>query len=108
PYPVVARRHAPGYLTSHPSRRSSDLSSSCSRRTRPPRPAPTLHSPSRPLAPPRSVINGASTGQTSSAILAEYPSLGVPRPPTLLDRKSTRLNSSHQIISYAVFCFKQN
>src|SRR3990170_1038376 len=26
---------------------------------------------------------------------------------TLLDRKSTRLNSSHQIISYAVFCLKK-
>src|SRR5258708_20918559 len=24
-----------------------------------------------------------------------------------VDRKSTRLNSSHQIISYAVFCFKK-
>src|SRR5258708_20748483 len=24
-----------------------------------------------------------------------------------LDRKSTRLNSSHQIISYALFCFKK-
>src|SRR5947208_7406793 len=31
-------------------------------------------------------------------------------PPTALpggDRKSTRLNSSHQIISYAVFCLKK-
>src|SRR5438552_10870596 len=27
--------------------------------------------------------------------------------PTEGDRKSTRLNSSHQIISYAVFCLKQ-
>src|SRR5207244_13150518 len=27
--------------------------------------------------------------------------------PFLLDRKSTRLNSSHQIISYAVFCLKK-
>src|SRR5258708_5262517 len=27
--------------------------------------------------------------------------------PTRLDRKSTRLNSSHQIISYAVFCLKK-
>src|SRR5207244_13142065 len=27
-----------------------------------------------------------------------------PPPPPDLDRKSTRLNSSHQIISYAVFC----
>src|SRR5947208_12185084 len=26
---------------------------------------------------------------------------------TALDRKSTRLNSSHQIISYAVFCLKK-
>src|SRR5258708_25830422 len=26
----------------------------------------------------------------------------------LRDRKSTRLNSSHQIISYAVFCLKKN
>src|SRR5258708_24377706 len=27
--------------------------------------------------------------------------------PTSRDRKSTRLNSSHQIISYAVFCLKK-
>src|SRR5207244_9936160 len=27
--------------------------------------------------------------------------------PTSTDRKSTRLNSSHQIISYAVFCLKK-
>src|SRR5947208_9192020 len=27
--------------------------------------------------------------------------------PALGDRKSTRLNSSHQIISYAVFCWKK-
>src|SRR5258708_23458672 len=29
------------------------------------------------------------------------------RPNVTLDRKSTRLNSSHQIISYAVFCLKK-
>src|SRR6266516_2683975 len=28
-------------------------------------------------------------------------------PPELLDRKSTRLNSSHRTISYAVFCLKK-
>src|SRR5258708_29383382 len=28
-------------------------------------------------------------------------------PPIPSDRKSTRLNSSHQIISYAVFCLKK-
>src|SRR5438034_6935253 len=26
----------------------------------------------------------------------------------VIDRKSTRLNSSHTVISYAVFCFKKN
>src|SRR5207244_7049724 len=30
-----------------------------------------------------------------------------PRLARILDRKSTRLNSSHQIISYAVFCLKK-
>src|SRR5574341_1647644 len=28
-------------------------------------------------------------------------------PPDVADRKSTRLNSSHQLISYAVFCLKK-
>src|SRR5258708_17199709 len=30
-----------------------------------------------------------------------------PGPARIEDRKSTRLNSSHQIISYAVFCLKK-
>src|SRR5258708_29941529 len=34
-----------------------------------------------------------------------FPDTG--RAPTNGDRKSTRLNSSHQIISYAVFCLKK-
>src|SRR5947208_13315572 len=32
---------------------------------------------------------------------------GLAHPPPVEDRKSTRLNSSHQIISYAVFCLKK-
>src|SRR2546429_7233070 len=32
---------------------------------------------------------------------------GQREPATLLDRKSTRLNSSHGYISYAVFCLKK-
>src|SRR5438552_11386375 len=50
-----------------------------------------------------------------------YVEMGYPRPGSLVcrsarhcgrfrsdrDRKSTRLNSSHQIISYAVFCLKK-
>src|SRR5258708_30784530 len=34
-------------------------------------------------------------------------SIAAASPPPVLDRKSTRLNSSHQIISYAVFCLKK-
>src|SRR5258708_10977364 len=38
-----------------------------------------------------------------------FPDTGRDRaqPRALADRKSTRLNSSHQIISYAVFCLKK-
>src|SRR5256885_6420747 len=32
---------------------------------------------------------------------------GLPASPTSTDRKSTRLNSSHLVISYAVFCLKK-
>src|SRR5436190_6435995 len=31
----------------------------------------------------------------------------VDAPPVQIDRKSTRLNSSHTVISYAVFCLKK-
>src|SRR5206468_9783387 len=33
--------------------------------------------------------------------------LGLDHDPTSIDRKSTRLNSSHDQISYAVFCLKK-
>src|SRR5258708_34882373 len=38
---------------------------------------------------------------------AGFERLSVDSTPPQLDRKSTRLNSSHQIISYAVFCLKK-
>src|SRR5688572_32124044 len=34
-------------------------------------------------------------------------SLAKPQPAVVIDRKSTRLNSSHSQISYAVFCLKK-
>src|SRR5258708_24763559 len=36
-----------------------------------------------------------------------YCAVGRETASALVDRKSTRLNSSHQIISYAVFCLKK-
>src|SRR5438552_13385087 len=42
-----------------------------------------------------------------SQVLAGASRLRVAANDSFLDRKSTRLNSSHQIISYAVFCLKK-
>src|SRR5688500_20315424 len=44
--------------------------------------------------------------EPSLAIVSFQPSLNTSRRPTA-DRKSTRLNSSHLVISYAVFCLKK-
>src|SRR5947208_6990374 len=41
------------------------------------------------------------------SVVAPPPPLAPPPAPAGGDRKSTRLNSSHQIISYAVFCLKK-
>src|SRR5258708_31156380 len=56
---------------------------------------------------------GSNGGYSGCAKLVKPPS-PVSRPPVSTrdsaasrDRKSTRLNSSHQIISYAVFCLKK-
>src|SRR5258708_18037901 len=45
-------------------------------------------------------VSGAEIGRQSRKHVADRDAQG-------LDRKSTRLNSSHQIISYAVFCLKK-
>src|SRR5258708_18612359 len=45
-------------------------------------------------------------GSAEKGLLLMGPS-GVGKTQSFLDRKSTRLNSSHQIISYAVFCLKK-
>src|SRR5438034_5771982 len=42
-----------------------------------------------------------------ASLLVLHPAGQAPRSHALLDRKSTRLNSSHTVISYAVFCLKK-
>src|SRR5258708_23379309 len=49
-------------------------------------------------------IGGEDTLGVAARLAAEA---GVSVVAVSLDRKSTRLNSSHQIISYAVFCLKK-
>src|SRR5438552_14850778 len=50
-------------------------------------------------------ISGQATTRSPTPTAATYPSCGGSG--HRRDRKSTRLNSSHQIISYAVFCLKK-
>src|SRR5215207_11699234 len=71
---------------------------------RPPRstlfPYTTLFRPGRPGGPdPGPARRGARRRRRCAA--------GSPRPGPARDRKSTRLNSSHEWISYAVFCLKK-
>src|SRR5215469_18047349 len=58
--------------------------------------------------PPRSTLFPYTTLFRSRPAAAPQPMPGTPGPaPCRRDRKSTRLNSSHVEISYAVFCLKK-
>src|SRR3712207_7402237 len=54
---------------------------------------------------PRAAGRGAAMSDTPQVLLAHH--LKALKLPTFLDRKSTRLNSSHANISNAVFCLKK-
>src|SRR5258708_26943084 len=66
---------------------------------------------------PSNFANGNSIGALPVAMMMFLVSISCPAPAgsddlteniiIATDRKSTRLNSSHQIISYAVFCLKK-
>src|SRR5256885_11436242 len=60
--------------------------------------------------PPRSTLFPYTTLFRSTALASPCEPSRVPsrpKPRRFLDRKSTRLNSSHLVISYAVFCLKK-
>src|SRR2546430_11719855 len=70
---------------------------------------------SRPFNRARSVLRLTASSDNSAVLLRDLHmtssapvDLALPQPYLLfLDRKSTRLNSSHSQISYAVFCLKK-
>src|SRR5438552_14686964 len=78
----------PRLLRSFPTRRSSDLL-----------PSQLVHARRRRTVPMAGVRREPARPQMGH----RTPAIGTVR----RDRKSTRLNSSHQIISYAVFCLKK-
>src|ERR1041385_9299587 len=59
--------------------------------------------------PPRSTLFPYTTLFRSQSVIRSQPGAPLRRPGTGcdVDRKSTRLNSSHGYISYAVFCLKK-
>src|SRR2546430_3284156 len=71
-----------------------------------PRPAPRTTFPRIPYERP-SQRPAASRSPCASAVRISVDEIGCPLSRTASDRKSTRLNSSHSQISYAVFCLKK-
>src|SRR5256885_7449939 len=55
----------------------------------------------------RGEIDGVDVGGHSVAVVADAPAKMMDGNWRVGDRKSTRLNSSHLVISYAVFCLKK-
>src|SRR5947209_13568699 len=66
---------------------------------------PRLPRPSGSSARLRDVVAAARTASGSSP--CDVDPVGLDVRPAFVDRKSTRLNSSHANISYAVFCLKK-
>src|SRR5439155_14501629 len=93
-------------LHSFPTRRSSDLIAQVDAAL-----GPLLDDLSRlpgPLLVALTSDHGESLGEHGYYFAhGEYLYDATLRVPLLLDRKSTRLNSSHVAISYAVFCLKK-
>src|SRR6266481_4990716 len=67
-------------------------------------PPPTCGLKSKVADPPRIVVPPPATLEPNTVSTPAEPSVIVILP---ADRKSTRLNSSHSSISYAVFCLKK-
>src|SRR5256885_5191705 len=62
----------------------------------------SMMAPCMPIADPRVL----SSDRSATSAAADAFTIASPKPKSA-DRKSTRLNSSHLVISYAVFCLKK-
>src|SRR2546426_51779 len=68
--------------------------------------AASIPASTRPLNPAGS-SRVTNAGYAASDRMSEYNAAAMIPGKTKIDRKSTRLNSSHLVISYAVFCLKK-
>src|SRR5690625_7524898 len=94
---VLRSSYAPAHLALHsfPTRRSSDLSETPQNIATTPDQTPHT-CPAWPSGEPNEISPSGSTSAIGSPMVNQSG-----------DRKSTRLNSSHVAISYAVFCLKK-
>src|SRR5436190_7296018 len=72
----------------------------------PPRPTPLSLHDALPISSPRKLALRSGETVVREREAAAAPD-GLQRQHRTQDRKSTRLNSSHTVISYAVFCLKK-
>src|SRR2546426_6398065 len=77
-------------------------------------PARAAFAPTVALIPVSGIVAGqpesvkfSGQAQVSSELVLDTSKFNLPPAVILTDRKSTRLNSSHLVISYAVFCLKK-
>src|SRR5207245_11642648 len=87
------------YLLSFPTRRSSDLGLAAGRNT-------FSRLACRPMEPPAD-LSSKINDDSLRGLLYDCFECGPGSSHKVKDRKSTRLNSSHGSISYAVFCLKK-
>src|SRR5207249_7201072 len=98
--------HPPPHLPSFPTRRSSDLFRFGKTSAQFAEDLSKLENPLLAGKPPRRAQGAARKAFTAPRRVPQRDGI-VRRIETDLDRKSTRLNSSHVSISYAVFCLKK-
>src|SRR5690606_42098609 len=94
-------------VPSFPTRRSSDLICAFGVDAGKPRIAMRLRLSGSPMQPPGGLPNDRPGYIILRCCYGMYTHISVDDCSQVLDRKSTRLNSSHVKISYAVFCLKK-
>src|SRR5690606_40942069 len=102
-----ARERRPSVRPSLPPRRSSDLAPAPAPAPTPAAtPAPAAIAPARPSVRPSLAEVFRDLGTPSTQVAPAEGAVDITRLVPARDRKSTRLNSSHVKIPYAVFCLK--
>src|SRR5207249_10349174 len=105
PFSLLSRSHHPPHLPSFPTRRSSDLGDMIPVQIDVAEEVGRARRIMSDGIVPDGFLEKGEVDRVESTLSAQKRQ--APIPSDRLDRKSTRLNSSHVSISYAVFCLKK-